>query len=124
MERPTREKSLEDMLRSIEFPGEDPDALDAYLRTRGFAEAVMRRIDAKQGGVRKAAAWAGFAAADIGVLGVLGSSDALRTILFGLQQALERFFFLFLGLAAIGGIFGFLLTIDTSRFSRWARRYF
>ena len=113
---------LDGILRTIEFPGEDPRAIQGFLSTAGLADAVMQRVVVQAFG-RKALAWAGFVVADLAILSILGTSDAVRESFFGVQESLARFFFGFLGVAAIGGIVGFVFSIDTSWFSRWTRRH-
>jgi hypothetical protein len=123
MARTTGDEGLESILKTIEFPGEDGRAVAAFISSSRLADRVMVNVLAAPGRSRRAVLWAAFAAANLTVLGVLGSSPLIRAFFFGLQQALERFFFLFLALSAMGAIFGFILSIDTSRFSRWARRH-
>ncbi len=114
---------IERVLKEIEFPGEDGPAVAAFISASGLADNVMRNALAAPGRSRRAVLWAAFAAANLTILAVLGTNDSIRGLFFGLQQALIRFFFLFLALSAMGAIFGFILTIDTRRFSRWARRH-
>lgn len=114
---------LDDILKEIEFPGEDGKAISAYLASSGLTDTVMRSVLAAPGRSRRAVLWAAFAAANLTILGLLGINGPMHSFLLGLQQALVRFFFLFLALSAMGAIFGFILTIDTRRFSRWARRH-
>jgi hypothetical protein len=115
--------ALEKALRAIEFPGEEEGTMAALMSSSRLVDTVMRSVLAAPGRSRRAVLWAAFAAANLTILAVLGTNDSIRALFFGLQQALVRFFFLFLALSAIGAIFGFILTIDTSRFSRWTRRH-
>ena len=113
---------LERVLKEIEFPGEDWGTIDALVSSSRLVDNVMRSVLAAPGRSRRAVLWAAFAAGNLTVLAVLGTNEAIRELFFGLQQALVRFFFLFLALSAMGAIFGFLLTIDTRRFSRSIRK--
>ena len=119
----TDNRRLDDILKEIEFPGEEERAVAAFIAASRITDTVMRSVMAAPGRSRRAVLWAAFAAANLTILALLSISDPMRSFLFGLQQALVRFFFLFLALSAMGAIFGFILTIDTRRFSRWARKH-
>jgi hypothetical protein len=118
----TTAAAIERVLKELEFPGEDGRAFAAFVSSSRLAENVMRSVLAAPGRSRRAVLWAAFAAANLTLLAVLGTNDSIRALFFGLQQALVRFFFLFLAMSAMGAIFGFILSIDTRWFSRWARR--
>ncbi len=117
-----RGDTLDALLTRIEFPGEDRQALRTYLEHGGFVDRVMERILAEQDRSRKAVLWAGFAAVNLFLLVLLGANSHLNAGYFAVQQTLSQFFYLFLGLSAIGGIFGLILSIDTEWFTRWTRR--
>ena len=123
MARVTERDGLERALGLVEFPGEDPGAIRSMASSSRLADNVMRSVLAAPGRSRRAVLWAAFAAANLTLLAVLGTSGSIRELFFGLQQALVRFFYLFLALSAMGAIFGFILTIDTRWFSRWTRRH-
>jgi hypothetical protein len=123
MDDMTDNRRLDDILKGIEFPGEDGRTIAAFIASSRLTDTVMRNVLAAPGRSRRAVLWAAFAAANLTILALLSISDPMRSFLFGLQQALVRFFFLFLAMSAMGAIFGFILTIDTRRFSRWARRH-
>jgi len=112
---------LDGLLAAIEFPGEEAHAVRSFLDGTRLADKVMARVG--RGRSRRSMAWAAFAAAAIALLCVLGASDAVRDGFFGLQETLSRCFFSFLAIVAMGGIFGFVLSIDTARFTRWARKH-
>lgn len=116
-------KKLDAFLAGIEFPGEDPAALRAFLDRTGFVDRVMERVVVEHNRVRKAILWAAFASANILFLVLLGTNSYINGNYFALQQTLSQFFYLFLSISAVGGIFGFLLTIDTGWFAEWARRH-
>jgi len=114
---------LEAILRTFEFPGEDPDAIRAFLAQSGFTDRVMERVAEAHDHLRKAIIWAVFSCINLILLGILGTDHYITGFYFGVEETLAQFFFLFLGISAIGGIFGLILTVDTAWFTRWANRH-
>ncbi len=114
---------LDAMLRTFEFPGEDPMAIQAFLAQSAFAERVMERVVEAHDHLRKAIIWAVFTCLNLILLGILGTDHYITGRYFGVEETLAQFFFLFLGISALGGIFGLILTVDTDWFTRWAKRH-
>lgn len=117
------ELELEAVLRAIEFPGEDPEAIRGYLAQCNFSETVMVRVVEAHDHLRKAIVWAAFSLINLILLGILGTDHFITGDYFGVEETLAQFFYLFLGISAIGGIFGLILTLDTGWFTRWTKRH-
>lgn len=114
---------LDRVLRTIELPGEDAEAIRGFLSRVEFVDRVMVQVAEAHNRLRKAVAWAAFAGGNIGFLAFLGTNNYMMSHYFAVQQTLQQFFFLFLSISAVGGIFGFILTIDTDWLKRWTNRH-
>ena len=110
---------LDKLLRGIEYPGEDEEAIRAYLEERQFVDRVMARVYLAAHPYRKAYLWGLFSAINLALLALMGINPFILTEFFALQNALAQFFFLFLGLSFLGGLVGLVMSLDTS----WLRHF-
>ena len=107
--------SLDEALRTIEFPGSDSNELDAALQKTRFTDRVMGKIEYLEHQRRAATFWLIFSVANLAILSVFGASPLVRSLLLSIHHFFSHIFFFFLGLTFLGGVIGLIFSIDTSR---------
>ncbi len=113
-----KNNTIEDILRTIEFPGEDKAAIDEYLKGHDFTDSVMNRIQELHISETKSLFWLLFILLNVVLLLFVGGNRYLLFDFLGLHKNLSNFFFLFLGLTLMGGLIGFVLTFDTEKIKK------
>ncbi len=114
---------IEEVLKLIEFPGEDEEKIRQFLQEHHFVDRVMEQILNYGHRSRKIFLWAIFSALNLLLLFFLGVNPVMVTEYFGLQNSLSQFFYLFLGLTLSGSLVGLVLSLDTTWFERLLHRY-
>jgi len=109
---------LDELLKGIEFPGEDEAAVRAYLAHSRLADRVVAQTVRDARATRRSVLWAVFAVLNLLLLALTGSNSYMHSEFFFQQEALKQFFFLFLGLTFLGGVGGLIFSLDTSWFDR------
>jgi hypothetical protein len=110
----TSYSELEKILKKIEFPGEDDSEILAFQNKREMVSEVMKRVNRRILLVRKTVFWIVFTILNLFVLFLFGTDRSiLQNILVG-DYVLSSFYYLFLGLAFVGGLIGLIFNIDTS----------
>jgi hypothetical protein len=110
----TSYSELENILRKIEFPGEDDLEILTFQNKREMVSEVMKRVNRRILLVRKTVFWIVFTILNLFVLFLFGTDRSiLQNILVG-DYVLSSFYYLFLGLAFVGGLIGLIFNIDTS----------
>jgi hypothetical protein len=112
---------LDEVLASIPYPGENEEAVQAYLVRSELVDRVMEQV-ATLHHSRRALLWAGFLLLNLLLLCFLGTNRSFLLEYFGMRQELNGFLFLFLGLSLLGGVAGFILSLDTSWFHHFLER--
>ena len=107
--------SLDEALRTIEFPGSDSNELDTALQETRFTDRVMGKIEYLEHQRRAATFWLIFSLANLAILSVFGVSPMVRSLLLSIHHFFSHIFFFFLGLTFLGGVIGLIFTLDTSR---------
>jgi hypothetical protein len=85
-----------------------------YLQGVRFSDQVMARILELSGRSSSRLAWGVFALLNLVFLLLCGASLPELVGLVALQPGLGQFFFLFLGITLLGGVVGFVLSLDTT----------
>jgi hypothetical protein len=85
-----------------------------YLQGVRFSDQVMARILELSGRSGSRLAWGVFALLNLVFLLLCGASLPELVGLVALQPGLGQFFFLFLGITLLGGVVGFVLSLDTT----------
>lgn len=116
--------TIDSLLRSIEFPGEDPEAIRKYLADRGFVDSVMREVYAITHRTQRTGWWLLFAAVNLLILVVLGIDPTLIFARLDYHATLSQFFFLFLGLTLLGSVIGIIITMDSKKVDDLVGRIF
>jgi hypothetical protein len=109
---------LDEILQGMEFPGEDEEAVRATLARSRLADSVMARTVRDLRATRRCVFWAAFAALNLLLLALTGSSSYMHSEFFCRQDGLNQFFFIFLGLTLLGGVGGLIFSLDTSWLDR------
>jgi hypothetical protein len=113
---------LDEILRGIEFPGEDEAAVYAYLAHSRLADRVVAQTFRDLRATRRSVLWAVFAVLNLLLLALSGSNGYMHNEFFFQQEALKQFFFLFLGLTFLGGVGGLIFSLDTTWFDHLLHR--
>ncbi len=113
---------LDDLLRGIEFPGEDEAAIRSYLENCRLADKVTARTTRDIRATRRSVFWGVFALLNLLLLALAGSNSYMHTDYFFQQDALQQFFYIFLGLTFLGGTVGLVFSLDTSWLDRLLHR--
>jgi len=107
--------SLDEALRTLEFPGSDAKELDGALQKICFTDRVMEKIEYLEHQRRAATFWLIFTLANLAILSVFGVSPLVKSLLLSIHHFFSHIFFFFLGLTFLGGVIGLIFSIDTSR---------
>lgn len=121
MKNPQNDR-LDEILRGIEFPGEDEAAIRSYLAGCRLADRVIAQTVHHTRSTRRTVFWAVFAVLNLLLLAVTGSNSYLHNDYFYQQEGLQQFFFIFLSLTFLGGVGGLILSLDTSWLDRLLHR--
>ncbi|MBN2531764.1 MAG: hypothetical protein JXB88_02670 [Spirochaetales bacterium] len=108
------DKQLEELLKSIEFPGEEEKKITEYFDSRDFTMLVVEAIHEKNVRMKKILFWVIFIILNILVMSLLGTNHFIIDKFFAFQNTLSVLFFLFLGVSLFGGLIGLIIHIDTS----------
>ena len=113
-----KNNTIDNFLKTIEFPGEDRVAIDEYLKEHDFTDSVMSRIQELHISEMKSLFWLLFILLNVVLLLFVGGNHYLLFDFLGLHKNLSNFFFLFLGLTLMGGLIGFVLTFDPEKIKK------
>ncbi len=108
---------IDDILQSIEFPGEDQERITEYLKNINISGRIMERISSSILKSYFSLFWIIISLADIALLLIFGGNETVIEEFFAKQEILSILFFLFLGLILSGSIGGLIFSINTSGFS-------
>ena len=109
------DKRLDDALRRVEFPGEDPSWIVRYLEERHFVERVMKAVAEVHIRMSRASVWAIVGGLNLALLVVVWLNPFLLEDLLALRRELLSFVLGFLGLTLAGCITGIILSVDARR---------
>lgn len=116
--------TFEEILKQIEFPGEDEKIITAYLEGMDFTARVMDAVYAEKQKASRVIPWVIFALGNLGLMIFLGTNSFIleNTI----STGLGTFLFLFPTITLFGSLTGLILTMDTSslieKISGWLRK--
>ena len=110
------DKDIEEILTSIEFPGEGYKDVKRYLDNYDFTDHVMNIIEEKNVKAKKIIFWLVFTLLNIIFLYILGTNQFIKNEYFAFNNTLAMLYFLFLGISLFCGLIGLVIYIDTSRF--------
>lgn len=116
------ETRLDELLKRIEYPGDDALRIAEYLDRTGFVDLVMRRVHELTRQTRKTLLWGLFALLNLLLLVLFGTNSLFIPEFFALQADLALFFFLFLGITLLGSVVGLVLSLDTRWLEHLLRR--
>jgi hypothetical protein len=119
-----KELTIDALLRSIEFPGEDPEAIRRYLADRGFVDSVMCEVYALKHKTQRTGWWLLFATMNLLILVVLGIDPSVVFSRLDYHATLSQFFFLFLGITLLGSVIGIIITMDAKKVDDLVGRIF
>jgi hypothetical protein len=111
------ETYLEEILASIEFPGEDNNYIAKFFQERDFSASVMNAINERNNRIKRALFWFVFTLLNILVLYILGTNKFIINDFFSFHKDLSMLFFLFLGVSMVGGLIGLIIQVDMSWFT-------
>jgi hypothetical protein len=118
----SQSERLDEILRGIEFPGEDEAAIRSYLENYRLADKVAAQTTRDIRATRRSVFWGVFALLNLMLLALAGSNSYMHTHYFFQQNALQQFFYIFLGLTFLGGTVGLIFSLDTSWLDRLLHR--
>jgi hypothetical protein len=118
------DRRIEDGLRAIEYPGEDPLWIRDYLEERQFVQAVMKAIAATHVRMSRSTIWAIVGAVNLAVLIVAGLNPYLVEDVLALKDQLYAFFYVALGLTLAGCIVGLVVSLAPRRLEQFIQQLF
>ena len=111
-------EKLNDVLRGIEFPGEDETVLKNYLEKAELPRKVMEKLRSTVFRRHRMRNWGLVAAAALFLLLVLGANEYVTEFLFFLQSAITMFLAILFATLFVVGLIGLFINIDYSRVSK------
>ena len=109
------DKQIDEILKNIEFPGEENQKLHEFSADRDFVNKVMKAIEAENKRIKMLVFWFLFILIHILILLFLGTNKFIQNEYFAFSDTLQTIFYLFLGISLSGGIIGLIVQLDTSR---------
>ena len=111
-------EKLDDVLRTIEFPGEDEKAVANYLEKAELPRKVMETLKNTVFRRHRMRNWGLVAAAALLLLLVLGANEYVTEFLFFLQSAITMFLAILFATLFVVGLIGLFINLDYSRISK------
>lgn len=111
-------EKLDDVLKTVEFPGEDENAVRSYLEKAELPKKVMEALRSTVFRRHRMRNWGLVAAAALFLLLVLGANEYVTEFLFFLQSAITMFLAILFATLFVIGLIGLFINVDYSRISR------
>lgn len=113
-----KSEKLGDVLRAIEFPGEDENTVRNYLEKADIPTKVMEALRSTVFRRHRMRNWGLVSAAALFLLLVLGANEYVTEFLFFLQSAISFFLVILFAILFVVGLIGLFLNVDYSRLSK------
>ena len=119
--KPNAPLILNNVLRGIEFPGEERGTILRFLEKTDFGDRVMTGIElaAQRRKTKRTLYWVFFLLFNLALILLSGAENGLLRELFSFEQIFSIIFSLVLGIIILATTIGLILTIDTS----WLKRF-
>ncbi|MBN1411983.1 MAG: hypothetical protein JW969_14135 [Spirochaetales bacterium] len=109
-----KDMKIEEILKKIEFPGENEEWIMACLSKTEFVRQVMSRVNQKMVMARKVVFWVVFSLANLFLLSLFSADRTILQNIINEFSVLTTLYYVFLGMAFVGGLMGLIFNMDTS----------
>lgn len=107
-----KENVVEKTLKQIEFPGEDADKIETFLRDANISKTVIRQILAAENRRQRIKVWGIIALCAFALLLILGANRYVTEFIFFFQSAILLFISVALMAVCLTSIIGVIMNID------------